>query len=200
MNMKRKSWIGLVIGVALVVGGLGLTGRSQTKDDPPPKKDAKKEEPPTGKQVLMRDKLTYANKALEGLSVEDFAKVVESAQMMRMISRASSWYVLDSDEYTRLSKNFQEQAVDLERHAKEKNLEMAGLDYMRISLTCIHCHKYVREARNQKKPCRRRLRRRSRNGVNAPFPNFPFGSRFKTWGRLPACRCLAGWKPAPRGF
>jgi hypothetical protein len=150
--MKRNVGIGLVMVAALAGGGLALTGRSQTKDTSPPKGDTKKEEPPTGKQVLMRDKLAYANKALDGLSVEDFGKVVESAQMMRMISRASSWYVLDSDEYTRLSKNFQEQAADLERHAKEKNLDMAGLDYMRISLTCIQCHKYVREARGHKKP------------------------------------------------
>jgi len=149
--MKRNVGIGLVVVVALAVGGLPLAGRSQTKDTSP-KGDTKKEQPPTGKQVLMRDKLAYANKALEGLSVEDFAKVVESAQMMRMISRASSWYVLDSEEYTRLSKNFQEQAADLERHAKEKNLDMAGLDYMRISLTCIQCHKYVREVRRPKVP------------------------------------------------
>jgi hypothetical protein len=122
------------------------------KDASPPKKDDKKEEVPTTKQVLMRDKLAYANKALDGLALEDFTKVVESAQMMRMISRASSWYVLDSDEYSRLSKNFQEQAADLERHAKEKNLDMAGLDYMRISLTCIQCHKYVRAVRGKKNP------------------------------------------------
>jgi hypothetical protein len=51
-----------------------------------------------------------------------------------------------------MSKNFQEQAADLERHAKEKNLDMAGLDYMRISLTCIQCHKYMRDDRAQKKP------------------------------------------------
>jgi hypothetical protein len=69
--------------------------------------------------------------------------------MMRMISRAASWYVIDSEEYARYSKNFQEQAADLERHAKEKNLEQAALDYMRISLTCIHCHKHVREVRKK---------------------------------------------------
>jgi hypothetical protein len=150
--MKWTVGIGLMLGMALVVGGLSLTGRGQTKDTPAPKADPKKKEPPTGKQVLMRDKLAYANKALDGLAVEDFAKVVESAQMMRMISRASSWYVLDSEDYKRFSKNFQEQAADLERHAQEKNLDQAALDYMRISLTCIHCHKYVREARTKPKP------------------------------------------------
>jgi hypothetical protein len=150
--MKRNGWMVLATVVVIGVGDRALSGGSQTKDAAPSKGQVKPQDSPTGKQVLMRDKLAYANKALEGLSVEDFAKVVESAQMMRMISRASSWYVLDSDEYTRLSKNFQEQAADLERHARDKNLDMAGLDYMRISLTCIQCHKYVREARSVKKP------------------------------------------------
>jgi hypothetical protein len=71
---------------------------------------------------------------------------------MRMISRAASWYVLDSEEYTRYSKNFQEEARDLERHAKEKNLDAASLDYMRITATCVQCHKHLREARAAKKP------------------------------------------------
>ena len=150
--MKRKIGIGLVVAAALTMGGLALRGRSQTKNPSPGKGDTKKVEPLTGKQVLMRDKLAYTNKALDGLAVEDFAKVVESAQMLRMISQASSWYVLDSDEYTRLSKNFQEQAADLGRHAKEKNLDAASLDYMRITLTCVQCHKYMREIRAKQKP------------------------------------------------
>jgi hypothetical protein len=74
------------------------------------------------------------------------------AEMMRLISRAASWHVLDSEEYDRLSQDFQEQAGDLERHAKARNLDAAALDYMRISLTCVQCHKYVREVRGRKTP------------------------------------------------
>jgi hypothetical protein len=106
----------------------------------------------TSNQVLMRDKLSYANKALEGLSLENFDQIAESAKMMRMISRAASWHVVDSDEYARYSKNFQEEAADLERHAKDKNLEAAALDYMRITMTCVQCHKHLRTVRQGKKP------------------------------------------------
>ena len=100
----------------------------------------------------MRDKLTYAKDALDGLSVEDFDKVARSAELLRMISKASSWYVMDSEEYHRMSKDFQEQAVDMERHAKARNLDAAALDYVRISLTCVQCHKYIRDVRAKKKP------------------------------------------------
>jgi len=143
--MRPLTRIGLVIAALIAAGG--PEGRTQTT----PGGD-KKEPPRTAEKVLMRDKLTYAKDALEGLSVEDFNKVTKSAEMMRMISKASSWYVFDSDDYHRHSKNFQEQASDLERHAKDKNLDAAALDYMRISLTCIECHKYVRATRAKNKP------------------------------------------------
>jgi len=124
---------------------MGTEARPQPK---PP--EGKKDPPMTTEKLLMRDKLTYAKDALDGLSVGDYTKIAKSAEMMRMISKASSWYVFDSDEYQRHSKNFQEQAADLERHAKEKNLDAAALDYMRISLTCVQCHKYVRAERSKK--------------------------------------------------
>jgi len=114
---------------------------------------AAQEEPPkrvTTNQMLMRDKLTYASKALEGLSLEDFDKIAEAGNMMGIISRAASWHIIPTDQYVRMSKNFQEQARDLERHAKEKNLDAASMDYMRITLTCVQCHNYMRENRGKK--------------------------------------------------
>jgi hypothetical protein len=145
--MNRLSGVGRVAIALAVVGWAALAGQTQTKAPPAPKRPD-----PTGKQVLMRDKLTAAKDALEGLSVEDFDKVAKSGEMLRMISRASSWYVLDSEEYLAMSKNFQEQASDLERHAKAKNLDAASLDYVRISLTCVQCHKYMRQAAGKKQP------------------------------------------------
>jgi len=101
-------------------------------------------------QLLMRDKLSYASKALEGLSLEDYGKIAEAGNMMGVISRAAAWHIIPTEEYSRMSKNFQEQARDLERHAKEKNLDAASLDYMRISVTCVHCHNYIRANRRPK--------------------------------------------------
>ena len=101
-------------------------------------------------QFLMRDKLAYATKALEGHSMEDYGKIAEAGNMMGVISRAAAWHVIPTDQYVRMSKNFQEQAADLERHAKDKNLDAAALDYTRITLTCVQCHNYIRDARRKK--------------------------------------------------
>jgi len=101
-------------------------------------------------QLLMRDKLANATKALEGLSMEDYGKIAEAGDFMYMISRAASWHVIPTERYAQISKNFQEQALDLKRHAEKKNLDAASLDYTRITLTCVQCHTYMRESRAKK--------------------------------------------------
>jgi hypothetical protein len=148
--MKTKNFLGLTAIIAL--GGGGAWGASGQSGKALNSQAQEKKPVVTSNMALMREKLVYANKALEGISLENYEKLAESAQMMRMISRAASWHVIDSDEYARYSKNFQEEAADLERHAKAKNLEAASLDYMRITMTCVQCHKHLREFRQGKKP------------------------------------------------
>jgi hypothetical protein len=103
--------------------------------------------PPTSHQLLMRDKLVYSNKGLEGLSMADYGKIAEAGNMLGVIARAAVMQSNPTEQYLQMNKNFQEQARDLERHAKEKNLDAASMDYMRITLTCVQCHNYIRERR-----------------------------------------------------
>ena len=101
----------------------------------------------TSNQALMRDKLVQMNVVLEGITLDKFDQVEEGAEVLRMISRATSWHISDpTPQYERLSKNFQEQATDLGRHAKERNVEAATLDLVRLNMTCMHCHQHMRES------------------------------------------------------
>lgn len=100
----------------------------------------------TSNQALMRDKLVQMNRILEGITLDHFDQVEESAKLLVMISRATSWHISNpTPQYVRLSKNFQEQAVDLQRHAKEENEDAATLDLVRMTITCTHCHQHMRE-------------------------------------------------------
>lgn len=101
----------------------------------------------TSNQMLMRDKLVQMNRVLEGITLDKFAQVEESAELLGMISRATSWHINDpTPQYKRISANFQEQTADLQRHAKEQNIEAATLDLVRMNITCTHCHQHMREA------------------------------------------------------
>jgi hypothetical protein len=94
----------------------------------------------------MRNKLVQMNLILEGITLDKFEQAAKSAETLNMISRAASWHIVDpTPHYKRLSMNFQEQAADLERHAKEQNVDAATLDLVRINVTCTQCHQHMRE-------------------------------------------------------
>ena len=109
--MKTKLAFVVAMAVSAGISLLALPGFGQTKDSPP--KIDKKDPTPRSNQVLMHNKLVHASKVLDGLSVEDYGKIAESAEMMRIISRAASWHAITTDEYFRHSKNFQEQSAVL---------------------------------------------------------------------------------------
>ena len=126
--------------VAALVAVLISTGNTEE-----PKTD--KSKALTSNQMLMRDKLVQMNRVLEGITLDKFEQVEESAETLRMISRATSWHINDpTPQYKRISANFQEQAADLVRHAKNHNIEAATLDLVRMNITCTHCHQHMREA------------------------------------------------------
>ncbi len=100
----------------------------------------------TSNQALMRDKLKHMSLILDGLTLDNFDQAAESGLTLAMISRATSWHIAEpTDKYVRLSKNFQEQARDLERHARERNIEAATLDLVRMNISCTACHQHMRE-------------------------------------------------------
>jgi hypothetical protein len=111
------------------------------------KQDDEKPQPGlTSNQALMRDKLKHMSQILNGLTMDNFDQVAENAVTLAMISRATSWHIAEpTPKYQRLSKNFQEQARDLERHALEKNIEAATLDLVRMNISCTECHQHMRE-------------------------------------------------------
>ena len=103
-------------------------------------------------QALMRNKLGQMNLILEGITLDKFDQAEKSAETLKMISRAASWHIVDpTPRYKRLSLNFQEQAADLERHAKEQNVEAATLDLVRLNVTCTQCHQHMREISARRK-------------------------------------------------
>ena len=79
----------------------------------------------------------------------DYEKIAESGKMLGELARAAAMQTNPTDQYRQMNKNFQEQARDLERHAREKNLDAASMDHMRVTLTCVQCHNYIRDRRTK---------------------------------------------------
>lgn len=94
---------------------------------------------------FMRAKLGHSQRVLEGLSLEDYDLIARGAQELALASQASSWQVLQTEEYSRQSGEFRRSCDSLRNAAKAKNLDGAALAWMEVTMKCIQCHKYVRD-------------------------------------------------------
>jgi hypothetical protein len=100
---------------------------------------------PDAVAVFMRAKLAHSQNVLEGLALEDFDMIGRGAQELSLASQASSWQVLQTEDYARQSAEFRRSCDTLRTAAKARNLDGAALAWMDVTMKCIQCHKYVRD-------------------------------------------------------
>jgi cytochrome c556 len=96
--------------------------------------------------VFMRAKLGHAEHVLEGLAVADYELIERAAQELSLASLDSNWQVLQTEDYVRQSAEFRRACDSLKKAAQEKNLDGATLAWVDVTLKCVQCHKYVRDA------------------------------------------------------
>jgi hypothetical protein len=104
-------------------------------------------EDPQNVTELMRKKLKHAQAVLEGIAVNDFDKIAQSSDELMLISKAAEWRVVKTPDYDLHSNSFRRACESLKEKAKEKNLDGAALAYVDLTLSCVRCHKYVRDTR-----------------------------------------------------
>jgi hypothetical protein len=107
-------------------------------------------EPKKGDKLsdLMHKKLVASQGVLEGIALNDFEKIGKQADELASISKQAEWKVLKTPKYELYSNDFQRTAGDLAKNAKAKNIDAAALNYVELTLTCVKCHKHVRETRD----------------------------------------------------
>jgi hypothetical protein len=111
--------------------------------------DAKPEDKLAG---LMKKKLHQSQKVLEGIALNDFKLIEKSSEELMQISKATEWRVLKTVQYQLYSNQFRRVIQTLIKNAKDKNLDAAALTYVDLTLTCVNCHKHVREVRMTRLP------------------------------------------------
>ncbi len=121
-----------LVGVALVVAAAATVVESRQAPTLP---------------EIMRQKLEHSQRLLEGLVLENFDMIERNANDLRILSDLSSWNVLRTPEYLRLSSTFRDTADRLSRSALNTNLDAATLAYVELTLQCVECHKHVRGVR-----------------------------------------------------
>lgn len=128
MRRFRAGWFAPVIGLVLL-GGIPADSRAV---------------PGQGLAELMRRKLGASQKVLEGIALEKFDTVGKGARELKEISENAAWNVFPDSDYAQYSREFRAICDDLNRQAKDKDLDAATLSYVRLTMNCVQCHKFVR--------------------------------------------------------
>jgi len=105
-------------------------------------------QPPRTRAEFMRLKLDYSKKVLEGLTLEDYATISKNAKALKRLSEAAEWEVPiipNATDYVAFTTEFQRLADEMAQKAKDKNIDGATLAYLRLTMNCVNCHKYVRQ-------------------------------------------------------
>jgi hypothetical protein len=98
-------------------------------------------------QALMKRKLEQSQQVLAGIALNDFDKIARHAEELIAVSKEAQWKVLKTPQYEIYSNDFRRIADTLVKNAKDHNLDAATLSYVDLTLTCVKCHKHVREVR-----------------------------------------------------
>jgi hypothetical protein len=98
-------------------------------------------------QALMKRKLEQSQQVLAGIALNDFDKIAKHAEELIAVSKEAQWKVLKTPQYELYSNDFRRIAESLVKNAKDRNLDAATLSYVDLTLTCVKCHKHVREVR-----------------------------------------------------
>jgi len=112
------------------------TANGQNKDDAGQKQPA---------SFWMKKKLEYSQNILAGIATADFDKIAENAQSMKNLSKIEGFIRGQSPGYRTQLHIFEESADEIARQAKKDNVEGAALAFTQLTISCVNCHKHLRE-------------------------------------------------------
>jgi hypothetical protein len=93
---------------------------------------------------IMRQKLSYAQAILEGVSTEDYKKITDSAGAMLALTHRVEWNVIDRPEYLGFSQEFRRALDELVDSAQRRSADGVAYDYVQMTKACVSCHRFVR--------------------------------------------------------
>ncbi len=137
----RKYW--LVTLVALGAITLATAVRStQARDN---KEDGGTKVAQEVSGSLMQQKLKHAQDLLSSLSIGDYERMVTHARELQRISLEARWSQPHSPAYAGYGDDFRNALERIATAAEKQNIDGAALNYVQVVLTCVQCHKVVRE-------------------------------------------------------
>ena len=99
------------------------------------------------KSFWMEQKLRLSKELLVGLANADFESILRSAEIMRGLNRVEVFVRRKPEGYRDQLRFFNMANRSLRKAAQEENLEAATLAFNQMTISCVNCHKHLRDAK-----------------------------------------------------
>jgi len=119
--------------LALVMTAFSLYGQEK-----------KKPNDETKPSFWMKKKLEYSQDILSGLAMQDFEAIAKNAKLMQALSQIEEFVRGRNEDYQAQLKSFHFANRELIRLSEEENIDGAALAYVQLTLSCVNCHKHLR--------------------------------------------------------
>lgn len=100
----------------------------------------------SGVREAMRQKVAYSQQVLVGITLEDYGLIATNAKKLMELSNKTNWYSRQVPEYELFLNEFRRNAQELREAGRQKNLDAASLAYVQMTLSCVSCHKFIRQS------------------------------------------------------
>ncbi|MHC5539828.1 hypothetical protein ACYOEI_16540 [Singulisphaera rosea] len=141
--MKNGTSVLLVAALALpIVFTRGLGARAQGRDA---REDQVADVPQDKSSIWMKHKLDASQKILEGMTRADYKQIEKNARSMKVMAYLEGYFRADMPGYKAQLHAFENANEAIVRAAQEKNLDGATIAYTQLTISCVSCHKLVRD-------------------------------------------------------
>jgi hypothetical protein len=123
------------------------SGQEKAKPNPVAPSDPAEKQPSESMNFWMKKKLDFSKNVLEGIALGDFDKVVQNAQTLRSLSKIEAFVRRDTPGYRQQVVQFENSLDELIRNGKKENVEGATLAFHQLTVSCVNCHRQLREAK-----------------------------------------------------
>ena len=101
---------------------------------------------PKSHSVWMKQKLQNSQEIFAAMTLGDLETVKREARQMKLINQLESFVRGRSDPYRTHLRLFQFATEEIIRGAEDENIERVTLGYTQLSVSCVMCHKHLRES------------------------------------------------------
>jgi cytochrome c556 len=97
------------------------------------------------KNFWMKQKLSYSQSIFAALAAGDFDSLSDSAEKLITLNKVEEFVKHRNLKYKAQLEIFQFATEELARQAEKKNVEGAALAFHQLTLSCVNCHKLLRD-------------------------------------------------------